>query len=368
LSWTSDHARAEQFASEAEAASRAGDRREALRLYRLAAGAESLAVAQIDAGKPRTLGILSVSAAALWLKADDLVAAEEASYRSLAIGGLPEFAKQQLREILQVAWNEVARARAGVAFVPGQVTVSVKGGEIVHGGAPLDLVVEKVQLIQSIYYRTAEFMRGLKYRVRGQPIDAVRQLCRPWLFQSVPGSYQFAVAVQEPKQLNLFGPDGPRAVDVGAQFLRILGASALDPESELPRLVPDADYRRAFLRLALNLAPSGKSFDQMEIRGAVTDRPLRLSPASRDLIRMTLKKESPSLQPGDSIESLQGTLRAVHLDKDWIEVTVDGVHHRIDGVGEALDDVIGAMVNRPVIVRVTRFGTRTTFKDIESVE
>lgn len=39
-------------------------------------------------------------------------------------------------------------------------------------------------------------------------------------------------------------------------------------------------------------------------------------------------------------------LRAVHLDKDWLEVAVDGRHIRVVGVGEQVDDVIGSLVNK----------------------
>jgi len=51
-------------------------------------------------------------------------------------------------------------------------------------------------------------------------------------------------------------------------------------------------------------------------------------------------------------------LRAVHLDRDWLEVTVDKDHIRVEDVGEAIDDLIGPMVNRPVIVHVVRESTR----------
>ena len=64
--------------------------------------------------------------------------------------------------------------------------------------------------------------------------------------------------------------------------------------------------------------------------------------------------------------SLRGILRAVHLDQDWLEVTVDNSHLRVDRVGEAVDDVIGPMVNKAVIVRVvTDVRGRHHFRDME---
>lgn len=52
------------------------------------------------------------------------------------------------------------------------------------------------------------------------------------------------------------------------------------------------------------------------------------------------------------------------LDEDWIEVTVEDEHIRIDGVGEAVDDVIGPMVNRVVEVQVSRDSRGRHFLDI----
>src|SRR5262249_4033980 len=58
--------------------------------------------------------------------------------------------------------------------------------------------------------------------------------------------------------------------------------------------------------------------------------------------------------PQDTIVELNGVLRALHLERDWLEVLVDGHAIHIDGLNETVDDVIGPMVNRPVIVQVKR--------------
>jgi hypothetical protein len=68
-------------------------------------------------------------------------------------------------------------------------------------------------------------------------------------------------------------------------------------------------------------------------------------------------------------EHLTGILRALHLDQDWLEVTVELQHIRVEGVGAAVDDVIGPMVNRPVLVTVARDARgRYAFRDIEPLE
>ena len=78
------------------------------------------------------------------------------------------------------------------------------------------------------------------------------------------------------------------------------------------------------------------------------------------------KAQYPAPEPEQTEVILNGTLRAVDLDKDWIDVAVDGKSHHIVGLKDTLDDVIGPMVNRRVIVRVLQ-GTQHVlqFQDIE---
>jgi hypothetical protein len=152
--------------------------------------------------------------------------------------------------------------------VPGDVLVSVKGGEVVHGGAPLELIVRKVEGIQAVLFRTVEMLLSRPFRKRGGPPTDIQSMFRPWLFQAPPGSYQFAVRMQEPAQGQLFGGDLPKVERVTATFFSVLRAAARDPDAELAAIVPDLQYRGAFLSLSRNLAPTGKMFERLEMREA----------------------------------------------------------------------------------------------------
>jgi hypothetical protein len=66
-----------------------------------------------------------------------------------------------------------------------------------------------------------------------------------------------------------------------------------------------------------------------------------------------------------------GVLRALHLDRDWLEVQNPdtGETTRIEQAGDAIDDVIGPMVNHRVVVDVAVHPDgRRTFRDIQSEE
>lgn len=369
MSWLTHHQTSEEAASEAHAARRRGDDTRATSLFAQAAQAELLALDHLSlVEKPRTFGVTAVSAAALLYKAEQPRAAEQLAHSMLGQSGLPDFATDQLREILQSIWNEQAQAIAGVRFVPGQVTVSVDGGEVVRGGAPLDLVVERVQTIQSIFYRTAEFLKNLPLRRHGPATKPIQDLCRPWLFQSVPGSYQFTVAIQGPAQGDMFveGELEPRLV--ASTFMAILEGAATDPETNLAKIVPDAAYRATFLKLARNLAPTGRSFSHLELRSTNAQAPVVLTQESRKSMTNAIRgrPSEPTIDAESTEVALRGILRAVHLEKDWIELYVNDAPIRISGVGETVDDVIGPMVNHSVVVHVSRDRKSTyTFRDIE---
>lgn len=367
MSWAAHHADSERLAIEAQIAVKERRNAQALELYRRAAEAEKQALDAIEVGKGRTRGVTAVSAVALWYKAGEYVSAEQLAHCMLADSDIPDFARDDLRNLVQAIWTEASKKKAGVDFVPGQVTVSVKGGEVVTGGAPLDLIVDKVQTIQSIFYRTIELLNGLSHRRVGRPSKELQESCRPWLFQSAPGSYQFSVAIQKPTQPDFFRSD-VEPERIAQHFLEIVSASSGEDMQRLERLIPDESYRSTFLKLTRNLAPTGKSFDRIELRASGDINPVALGVESRTSINHQLRaKAVASIELGTpATEELRGTLRAVHLDKDWLDVVIDGASVHVVGLEDAVDDVIGPMVNRQVVVRVIKSGRKKLkYVDIE---
>jgi len=366
MTWAQLHADSERLAIEAQLAARARDMARAIDLYKRAGDLERQALDQLDVSKTRTRGITAVSAVALWFKAGEYALAEQLAHSMLADPHIPDFAREDLRSLVQGIWTESSKQKAGVAFVPGQVLVSVKGGEVVTGGAPLDLIVDNVQTIQAMFYRTIEYVNGVSHRRVGRPTKELQESCRPWLFQSAPGSYQFSVAIQKPAQPDFFKP----AIEperIAQHFLEIVSASSGEGTSVLEKLVPDENYRSTFLKLTRNLAPTGKTFDRIEFRGSGETRPVALGVESCVNINQQLRKKPPfPTTVGEVLEEFRGTLRAVHLDKDWLEVVVDSVSVHVEGLQDTVDDVIGPMVNRAVIVRAVRVSIKMLkFVDIE---
>lgn len=378
MSWAEHHTESERLAGAAHAALRTGDLAQAETLYLAAGKAEQAAFDSLEPGKQRTRGITAVSTVSLFYKGQDYATAQAFACRCLANEELPTFAVPQLQNLLQTLWGEQAIAAAGLRFAKQDVFVSVRGGEVLTGGAPLDLILRKVEEVRALFYRTVELLMNKPLRVRGGPTQEIQELFRPWLFQAPPGSYQFAVRLESPKQMEfgIVASAVPPVEEVTRKFIEIVSSTAADPEAELAAQVSDAGYRNAFLKLTRNLAPTGKSFTELEIRSNIQPAlgSVVFAPASRKAINDTIKKHTPPhAADGEGEEvRLEGILRAVHLDQDWLEVTVvDGgeQHVRVEKAGDAIDDVVGPMVNRRVTVDVVRAPNgKHVFKDIQAVE
>ena len=159
------------------------------------------------------------------------------------------------------------------------------------------------------------------------------------------------------------------ADEIKGAFIALLHDATEDPTKALADRVPDKEYRGTFLKLTRALAPTGKDFSVMTIRRDALDRhPITLDANSRKVVAHVTKKDFVKPRAAGETEGvLNGTLRAVHLDEDWLEVTVDGQHRKVYGVGETVDDEIGPLMNRSVVVKILVQPTgRMLFVDIES--
>jgi hypothetical protein len=373
MSWLVHHTRSEEYANQAEECHRQQEFDRAVELYRLAAETEKNALESLDSHKIRTIGITAISTASLYYKAREFALAKRVAHKWLANEFLPPFAINELEELLQVIHYEETRQKSGIPFVQGEVLVSVSGGDVIYGAAPLDVILKKVKQIRDMFYRTTEFLLDQPLRGRSEPISLVKNNCDPWLFQAPAGSYQFAVRVRKPQmQLTIPGlveaEAELRIEQITQKFLEIIRATTEDPEGELNKIVQKEDYRKKFMKLTRELTPptDGKSFSQLTIKSSdeIEPRPVLLLPDTRQTINQALKKAEP-ITPETSENKrsqLTGILRGLQLDSDWIEVSINGKNEKILDAKEDIDDLIGPMVNRRVVVDVIETVNRSQEK------
>lgn len=341
---------------------RTSSRSDAENLYKSAAELEVRALQQIPPDKPRTRAIIGLSAASLLFKGAEYRQAANLSL-SLLSEEIPDDLREQLQGILQAVWSEEAKRQAPSKFLPGQVIISLSGGEIVTGGAPLDLIVSKVQNIQNFFIRTIEYLSELPFRRRGPAPVEVRDYCRPWLFQAPAGSYQFAVAVEAPKQSDMFKMHISPS-EITDKFLDIMQASTSESSEELERIVTKEEYRDGFLKLSRSLSPSGKSYEKVRIYSYDNPKEINLSTDARAYTNdHIVTSRPPELTNDDGV--ITGVLRALDLNNDWLELDIGVRHQRVTGLEDAIDDIIGPLVNKRVHVKYVRKGRKLKFIDIE---
>ena len=364
MAWIEHHRLSEQCASEAEACLREGRAEEARRHYAQSAEAEERALGELDLSKTKTYGITAVSAASLYFKARRLADAERIAIASMRFDQLPGFARNQLRGLVQVVWAEDARQSTKLRFAPGEIIVSLDGGDVVSGGAPLHPVLDKVKTLGSFFHRTAEFITDTAFRTHGPPSKSIQEAYRPWIFNAPPGSFQIAVAMQGSQD------NAPQARDEGVTdcFLNVLRLVCTGSGETFAKAVPSAEYRRAFLKLAKDLAPSGRVFETVRVRAAGEPRAIVLDPGVRQHIDARIKRLTKSSR-GTSYGTYGGILRAVHLDHDWLEVVARHQSIRVHGIRGQIDDEIGPMINKPVTVHVeTSNGGKHRFVSVEPAD
>lgn len=358
--WLKLHRLSESRSTEAHQHLREGNRALAEASFKQAAEAEELALAQLEPGKPKTLGITAVSTVSLYYKAREFEKALFLAYRCLGNATLLGSAREQLDDLVQTLYSEREKERLSGQFMPGAVTVAVKGQNILRGAAPLELIVNTVKTLQAIFFRLIEMQKGKALRQHGGPTKDISQMFEPWLVQEAPGSFQFSVAVKVSSQLDMFSPENFEAGDIANKFLELVTTLANDETGELSKkIVPDADYRNAFRKLVRNLTPASDAFESITLSSK--ERPSAvavLDEAKRPVLNQAIKSESlqADVKAGEIFEEFTGVLRALDLDKDWlkVDVTKTGKQAVVVGLAQALDDIIGPMVNKTVSVKVVK--------------
>lgn len=369
MNWLNIHNEGAALAFEAHHARKRGLMDKAIDLFLRAAALEEQALEYIDQNQIRSRGIVGVSACSLYFKGRDLASAERLALSLMSTPLLPA-AKLEMQSVMQAVWNETVKRSSESPFRPGEIIVSISGPETLPGGAPIDMVLDRIRTIQNIFYRTVEYASRAPLRRRGPPASYVTDLCKPWLFPAPAGSYQFAVAIQGSPQLDFF--DGQLQVDaITETFLQIVKASSDEDRSRLEEIVLDSEYVPVLRRLTQSLRPKRNQDGVVKIYSydfpeeIVLERLESYSVPVRESVRLSSMDLKAYL---DEPAEISGILRALDLDRDWLELVDRGITIKIYGLHDMVDDYIGPLVNRKVIVTVSSRGKRFLFIDIRPTE
>ena len=367
------HATAQELSARAAAFLAGGRTQEAQNLFAEAAEHEAAAMAAVPTDRIRTRSVLAVSVASLLYKGARLDEAERAIFSYLALGDFEVWADTQLRELLQVVsderllMNTVARRYTG-----DNITVCLRGGEIGAGTGPLDLILEAATGFRSLLYRMAEWVGRYPLRHHGPPPKDLQDLVQARATEAAVGSYKLEIRLTEPAQPHLFERPRVQPAELSDRLFNFLECLTAGTTKDLEDVVPQSDYRKALLQLTRNIVPGGRRLREVGIYRTKNDRlqSVYLTDALPSRIREVIPKEE---SPSEERLSYRGTLRALHLDRNWLELALeDGSHVTCDTVPDMLDDVVGPMVNRHVLVtgplRQKRGKSRLLVSEIERVD
>jgi len=207
-------------------------------------------------------------------------------------------------------------------------------------------------------------------RRSGNPPKEVLELVQARALEPAPGSYLLEVRLTEPLQLALFEKTRVSPHDVSENMFNFLDCLTHKYDYEkLEELVPQTDYRKALLQLTRNISPGGRRIKEIGIYRKQKDKvqSIYLTDALPARIKEVIPKET---REHESQKELRGILRALDLNKNFLILTLqDGQKEKCDIPRDMLDDVVGPMVNRDVVVHGfirTRYGAdRLLVEEIE---
>jgi hypothetical protein len=364
------HAKAQRAAAEAEQALQARKVLVARRLYGVAAVLQREALDAVPPDKLRTRAIMGVSLGALLVKAEQFDDAEQAICSLLGERDLPAFASVELRELLEVTWEERAMKAANVRYTGDEIQVSLRGGVIGRGTAPADEAVHFIQTSNALVTRITEWKAGRTFRQKGQAAPDIKELVESRATQPIASSYRFSIKLVAPRQGNLFKQAAPKPGQIADAVMDIVRHVADGRLEELTRFIPDKKYRVAILKLARNVVPSGGSGSvgavDMSRPGAPALEKVQLVSGARAALGRTIRSETEDERRGEVVE-VKGTLRALDLDKKTLAIDRSGQARQQLSIRRdaALDDVLGPLVNRRVVARGVRRGQVIETSDIE---
>ena len=356
MSWKAHHQESNRIAWEADAAKRGEDDALAQTLYRRAAEEERKALADLDPTKRRTFGITAVGVASLYFQGGLLDEAEQAACEYIASDLNSDFGRNELRILLTSIYALREYDPVYAEEQPGQISISMRGGRIERGSAPANLVGQTIKTLEAFLYRTAEFLEDRPFHKGPYATRELRGRYAPWVKQLAPGSFRFAVGLHAPQQKSLLDDDSLEPEMISDTLLDIVGAATEHTTDSLAQIVSSEPYLLKFLRLTRDLTPTTSAgFKRLSLRGWNERAPMTLSQESRTALNQHIRATSKANQKhGNTTTEIRGVLRGVDLEQNWLKVADGDAIEVVRKAGDAIDDIVGSMVNQPVIVMANR--------------
>jgi hypothetical protein len=321
----------------------------------------------------------------LYYKANALDEAERWAHRTLAYADVDVHSAEKLRQLLTRIWDDKTLAALKLQLSMYPISMFFRGGHVVKGAAPVDSVDVRTRAMRSLTNRCGDFKN--RRPLARSPESRTTEMYQAYDRHGT-GSYRVDLYFSMPDQLAFPfpGASGPAAPsEVMELAIEVLDVATSGDSVDVERLVSDPGYRLIFMRLARQLIPDGYDIGELELRLGGGGQSVVLQDRHKfglnALIRdFAMPAEAKKRQPRDDeplkltgmdTRRYSGTLRAIDLDMKRIRVERIGGASAPDLVLPAdmlFDDVIGPMLNRPVVVTETRHkGKKWYIQNIEPI-
>lgn len=273
-----------------------GNEEEAVKQFCEALKLEQEAADAISIGKENepTRSILYRSAAALAQHSRNHELAER-----LIANGLAGYPPPEIREELKNLYEDIDFMRhlstQGLSLSEDHWFMSISGNATRYGGTAADLLMNRVDRVSTLFYRTVERLLKLPYRTNGGVSKDIK--CDYGLYINSFPARSFAVSFQigQPDPRIPLSPDmkKKKAIEPAKVVDEILTCFELyegDKEEDLKNMINDDTYYDNFIGLAKQLSPDGNDIKLVgfnAIRGN-KERPVAL----RKTRKRTSKQET----------------------------------------------------------------------------
>jgi hypothetical protein len=369
------HEKAMALADQAAAMRMAGtmDEFKRLTLEALKLESEAAKTFAAESNLEPTRSVLFRSAATLAVECQELRIAEQLISAALA-GNPPSEIADELRDLLEdVYFNRHLELR-GVKLAAGEVQMMLEGDGVGFGMTRSEAFIQRVNVLETMLYRTAERLLGNAFREAGRRKKKLAELFE--LYLSVPRGASFAVTLKlsQSNQPDLPGVEDTKSTNTLKELLDSLELLNKGDIVALERQIPDEPYRRNFIALAEKLAPDGSDIRTVgftSVAGTETRKVALATPGKMLRERIRKKPSRPSktkekeiqirgkLLEADATRQLEGLINVV--DSNGVTTTI----HVPRGM---MSDIVKPLFEEEVVVSAIDRGSQIDLVTIDPAE
>jgi hypothetical protein len=362
------HDKAMQEAARAELAKLIGDEesvRHFLRTaYELEVAAAEKTIKRLALEPTRS--VLFKSAAWLAFECGELREAERLACIGLS-GNPPDEIADELREVIERVNFRRHLDLRGYILGDEELQVTLAGEDVMSGAASFQAVTERATNTIKLLYRTAQRKTGQPYKDEIPP--QLKKQITPYMTTPRAASFAFSIRFAEVGDQGIL-PGLQRGVAVIDEFLTCTEFFIQNKIDLLKTRINSEAYFRNFLKLTEKIAPDGHDIKMVGFtaiqRGKTREVNLTIPQES---IKATIQQDKAPITPKSEPIVLKGKLLfadAIGAQNTIKVLDPNGKKQKVTVPEGLMDDIVGPLWNRQVVVDGLRVNKVITLSDIRA--